>query len=97
MELHTPESEKFAQSMDDLFSDDFQELIVAPQDSEYAGVLDYLELEEIRKLDNEQILEIANESLERGALYASRADDCDRLSQLLYQVLYERGFRLDEE
>lgn len=96
MELHTPESEKFAQSMDDLYSDNFQELIVAPQGEEYAGVLDYLELAEISKLDNEQILEIANESLERSVLYASRADDCDRLAELAYQVLYERGFRGDE-
>lgn len=96
MELHTPESEKFAESMDDLYSDDFQELIVEPQDGNQAEVLDYLELGEIRKLDNEQVLEIANESLERGTLYATRADDCDRLAELAYQVLYERGFRGDE-
>lgn len=32
MELHTPDSDKFAESMEDLYSDDFQELIVEPQD-----------------------------------------------------------------
>jgi len=95
MEINTPNSEKFADSMGDLYSDDFQELIVEPQDDNQAEVLDYLELGEIRKLDNEQILEIANEALERGTLYATRADDCDRLAELAYQVLYERGMRLE--
>lgn len=95
MEINTPDSENFAESMNDLYSDDFQELIVEPQDGNQAEVLDYLELGEIRKLDNEQVLEIANEALERGTLYATRADDCDRLAELAYQVLYERGMRLE--
>ena len=95
MELNTPESRQFAESMSDLYSEDFQKLIIDPQEGDQAEVLDYLELGEIRKLDNETIREVANEAIERSELYYQRADDCDRLIELLYKVLYERGVELE--